>query len=120
MHELSIALSILELAEEESERRGDVQVTAIHVRIGPLSGVVASALQGAYELAREDSPLSQARLVIQEMPLVIHCAFCDADGPAVSLQRLCCVRCGEPTPEVVSGSELEIAGLEILEAELEI
>jgi hydrogenase nickel incorporation protein HypA/HybF len=39
MHELSIAMSIVELAEEEAERRG-VQVTAVHLKLGALSGVV--------------------------------------------------------------------------------
>ena len=120
MHELSIALSILELAEEESQRRGAVEVTAIHVRVGPLSGVVASALQGAYELAREGSLLSRARLVIEETPLVIYCSSCAADGPAVSPQRLCCLRCGALAPQVVSGSELEMAALEIMAAESEL
>ena len=52
MHELSIALSLLDLVEEEAERRG-VRVAAVHVRLGPLSGVVRDALVSAFELARE-------------------------------------------------------------------
>ena len=47
MHELSIAMGILELTEEESEKRGGVHVDAIHVRLGPLSGVVKEALLSA-------------------------------------------------------------------------
>ncbi len=35
MHELSIAMSILEIAGEEAERRGNAQVEAIHLKIGP-------------------------------------------------------------------------------------
>ena len=34
MHELSIAIGILEAAEEESENRGGVRVDAIHLRWG--------------------------------------------------------------------------------------
>ena len=39
MHELSIAMSIVEMAEEEAAKRR-VQVTAIHLKLGALSGVV--------------------------------------------------------------------------------
>ena len=45
MHELSIAMSIVELAEEEAERRG-VQVEAVHLKLGALSGVLRNGLRG--------------------------------------------------------------------------
>ena len=38
MHELSIAMGIVDAAMEESQRRG-VQVSAVHLRLGALSGV---------------------------------------------------------------------------------
>ena len=44
MHELSIAMSIVEMAEEEAAKHGGVQVTAIHLKLGALSGVVKEAL----------------------------------------------------------------------------
>ncbi len=50
MHELSIALSILDVAAEEAERQGNARVVAIHLRLGPLSGVVKGALLSAFEL----------------------------------------------------------------------
>src|SRR6202050_5864873 len=50
MHELSIAMSIVELAEEEAERRS-VQVNAVHLKLGALSGVAKEALLSCYELA---------------------------------------------------------------------
>ena len=43
MHELSIAISLLETAEEEARRQGGGEVLALHLRIGPLSGVVSEA-----------------------------------------------------------------------------
>jgi hydrogenase nickel incorporation protein HypA/HybF len=51
MHELSIAMSIVELAEEESERRGGLRVRAVHLRLGLLAGVVKDALLSSYEMA---------------------------------------------------------------------
>ena len=44
MHELSIALSIAEMATEESNKRGRAKVDAVHLKLGRLSGVVKDAL----------------------------------------------------------------------------
>ena len=44
MHELSIALSMIEMATEEALRFGDTRVNALHLKLGPLSGVVKDAL----------------------------------------------------------------------------
>jgi hydrogenase nickel incorporation protein HypA/HybF len=113
MHELSIAMSILELAAEEAERHGGGAVAAIHLRLGPLSGVVPEALRSAYDLARENSPLSQAELVIEEVALEAYCPVCCAERTLDTAQHLCCPACGTPTPEILRGRELEITALEI-------
>jgi hydrogenase nickel incorporation protein HypA/HybF len=113
MHELSIALSILDLAATEAERQGGARVAAIHVRLGPLSGVVAESLRSAYDLAREGSSLSAAELVIEEVPLVAYCSSCAAERELASVQQLRCPSCGTPTPEVRRGRELELVALEI-------
>ncbi|HEY7328938.1 MAG TPA: hydrogenase maturation nickel metallochaperone HypA [Gemmataceae bacterium] len=112
MHELSIALSILDLAEEEGQNRGG-RVTAIHVKLGRLSGVVREALESAFEMAREGTALAQAELVVDEVPLVIHCSACAADGTPDSAYELRCPTCGALTNEIVRGRELEVHALEI-------
>jgi hydrogenase nickel incorporation protein HypA/HybF len=121
VHELSIACSIIDLAAEESQQRGGVAVRAVHVRVGQLSGVVKSALVSAFELAREESPLASARLVIEETPIVIRCPACEVDTTLdwprgfESIPSFCCARCGAPTGDVRSGRELEVTALEIAE-----
>jgi hydrogenase nickel incorporation protein HypA/HybF len=113
MHELSIALSILDLAAEEAARHGGVQVHGIHLRLGPLSGVVKQALLSAYEIARESSPLAEAELVIEETPLLAYCPTCKATTAVVSVQSLRCSACGNLTPQLLSGRELEVVALDI-------
>ena len=113
MHELSIAMNILDLAAEESARWGGTRVLGVHLKLGPLSGVVKEALLSAYNLARETGDLAEAELIIEEVPLVIHCQACKTDQRAVSVQELACVQCGSPSFEVVTGRELEIVALEI-------
>jgi hydrogenase nickel incorporation protein HypA/HybF len=60
MHELSIAMSLVELATEEAERRGASRVSALHVHVGPLSGVVSDALRFSFTLAAEGTPIAQS------------------------------------------------------------
>jgi hydrogenase nickel incorporation protein HypA/HybF len=112
MHELSIALSIVDMAADEAQRR-EVRVRGIHLRLGPLSGVVKQALLSAYELAREGSALADAQLVIEEVPVLAHCPTCRVTRAVVSVQQFVCAECGTPTPEVVSGRELEMVALEV-------
>ena len=112
MHELSIAVSIVEMAEEEARSR-DVQVSAIHLKLGTLSGVVKEALLFSYDLACEGTALEGSRLIIEEVPTVVYCPACQAERTLASVQRFCCSVCDTPTPDVVQGKELEVVALEI-------
>jgi hydrogenase nickel incorporation protein HypA/HybF len=115
MHELSIALSILDMAAEVADRQGGGRVVAIHLRLGPLSGVVKEALQSAYDLAREGSTFPKAELVIEEVPLAVYCPTCACEQKLTSSQYLCCPACGTLTPDVVGGRELEVVALELVQ-----
>jgi hydrogenase nickel incorporation protein HypA/HybF len=112
MHELSIAMSIVEMAQEEAAQR-DVQVQAVHLKLGALCGVVKEALLSSYEMACDDTPLRGSRLVIEEVPVVIFCPQCKMQRPLHSVQLFCCAECGTPTSEIVHGKELEVIALEI-------
>jgi hydrogenase nickel incorporation protein HypA/HybF len=111
VHELSIALSIVEGAGEEIARRGLGKVCAVHLRLGPLSGVVKEALLFSYELACAGTPLEGSDLIVEEVPIRLDCALCGKESDAVSPQRLECAKCGAPG-RVVSGTELELFALE--------
>jgi hydrogenase nickel incorporation protein HypA/HybF len=112
MHELSIAMSIVEMAQEEASQRG-VQVHAVHLKLGALCGVVKEALLSSYEMACDHTPLSGSRLVIEDVPVVIFCPHCKMQRPLHSVQLFCCAECGTPTSEIVQGKELEVVALEI-------
>jgi Zn finger protein HypA/HybF involved in hydrogenase expression len=60
------------------------RVAVIHVKLGRLSGVVKEALDSAFEMAREGTALAEAELLVEEVPLVIHCSACAADQTPVS------------------------------------
>lgn len=114
MHELSIAVSIVDIAEQEAARRG-VRVQAVHLRLGPLAGVVKEALLSAYELASENTPLAGTTLVVEDVPIVVYCPRCD-QRRALNSYDFRCPECQTPTPDVVQGRELEIFALELGDA----
>ena len=115
MHELSIALSIVEIAQEESERRGGAEVATVHIKLGALSGIAADALVSSYEIAVHDTPLSHSRLLIEAVPVTAYCSHCRAAQTLPSIQNLSCPRCGALTAQILSGKEIELVALEILE-----
>ncbi len=112
MHELSIAMSILDLVAEELEPREFGRVVSVRLKLGPLSGVVKEALQSAYELAARTrwlripgSSSTKRRFSPTVRPA--------QERPVVSPQMLCCAECGSPIERVTAGNELEIISLEL-------
>src|ERR1700722_6317289 len=106
VHELSIALSLLEVAEEEIEKQGGgSRVEAVYLRLGPLSGIVKESLISAYELACERTAFEGSRLGIEEVPIVIFCSKGNGERAVHSVQDICCVECNTPSAEIVHGRE---------------
>ncbi len=114
MHELSIALSIVEMATEELNKRGGAKVDAVHLKLGMLSGVVKDALLFSWEIACQGTTLESSRLEITEIPVVVHCENCKTDRRLAEINNFSCPICNEPTPEVMQGKELEVTALEII------
>lgn len=112
MHEMSIALSIIEMAEQEARHRS-ARVNAVHLKLGALSGVVKEALLFSYGVACEGTPLEGSQLVIEEVPAVVYCTACATERVLDSLQRFFCSVCDAATPELLRGDELEVTALEI-------
>lgn len=113
MHELSIAMSLVEAACEKAAELGGVRVEALNVRLGALSGVVREALEFSFDLAAEGTAIAGARLAVEEVPVTVYCPSCDEERRLPSIQHFHCPVCGAPTPEVVGGRELELATLEV-------
>jgi hydrogenase nickel incorporation protein HypA/HybF len=116
MHELSIAMGIVDAALDEAQRRG-VQVSAVHLRLGALSGVVKDALMFSYEVACQDTALQGSRLIVEDVPVVVFCPRCKERRALSSVQSFACPECGEPTRDILQGKELEVFALEVQDEE---
>jgi hydrogenase nickel incorporation protein HypA/HybF len=115
MHELSIAISIVELAEEEAAQRGSARVNAIYLKLGALAGVVKAALLSSYELACEGTSLAGSSLVVEEVPIIAYCPTCLMPRVLDSAQWFVCPECKSPVSDVLQGRELQVVAMEIQE-----
>lgn len=112
MHELSIAMSLVEMASAAAEQAGVERVERVHLQLGALAGVVRSALEFSFEIAAEGTPLEGAELLIEELPVKIDCEQCGRISELASIQRFRCPHCDAPTSRLVQGRELQLVALE--------
>lgn len=68
MHELSIAVALVELACEETARLQLGRVRSLHVRVGRQSGVVKEALLFSFDVACAETGVAGATLEIEDTP----------------------------------------------------
>lgn len=113
MHELSIAYSLVEIAERAAEDAGVPHVEAVRLRLGVLSGVVKEALLFSYDVATAGTILAGSRLEIEEVPVAIHCPACDVTSTLNTIQSFRCPRCGQPSGDIRRGRDLELIALEV-------
>jgi hydrogenase nickel incorporation protein HypA/HybF len=66
MHELSIAISIVEIAEDEAVRNYATHVRTVRLRLGSLAGVAKEALRFSYGIACEGTFLEGSQLLIDD------------------------------------------------------
>ncbi|HLY24304.1 MAG TPA: hydrogenase maturation nickel metallochaperone HypA [bacterium] len=113
MHELSIAVSLVEMASERAAEIGGPRVDAVHVRLGALSGVVEEALRFSFDLAAGGTPVDGARLIVERVPVAVFCAGCRAERVLAEPLRFLCPVCGAPAGDLVHGREIELTALEV-------
>ena len=106
MHELSVAHAVVSTVVDALPSP-DTRVTQVRLRIGELSGIVPQALEFAYDVAAEGTPLADAALVIERSPIVIACPTCGPQQLA-SAHDFSCPTCLVPCGDVIGGKELEI------------
>ena len=88
------------------------RVTAIHLGVGPLSGVEGELLKNAYPLASANTLAEGAELLIKSMPVCVLCTKCDKESE-VKPNRLVCGHCGDWRTNLISGDELLLMRVEL-------
>ncbi len=113
MHELSIALGIVKIAETETQKAQASQVEKIELVIGSLSGVELQALHYVWPTAVKNSVLEHARLEIETVPAKAICLECEQ---TFSLEHIydACPHCQSHFKNILQGKELKVKALEVV------
>ncbi|MEI6899665.1 MAG: hydrogenase maturation nickel metallochaperone HypA [Bacteroidota bacterium] len=112
MHELSIALSIIELAENEAGRAGGKEIKELELEVGLLAGVDLDALEFSLEMSKKETILENAILKIDKIPGLCHCRECLVDFPVDDLYSAC-PDCKSYSHDLIKGDELRIKSIVI-------
>jgi hydrogenase nickel incorporation protein HypA/HybF len=112
MHELGIAAAVLDAVRAELRRLDAARPTKVGVRVGELAGVDPDALRFSFDSLVSGSDLDPLELEVESVPRRQRCAGCDHAFVVVDYD-LFCPECGALATECVSGTELELAYLEV-------
>ncbi|MBF0100296.1 MAG: hydrogenase maturation nickel metallochaperone HypA [Desulfobacterales bacterium] len=117
MHEMGIALQIIDVAVRSIPKTNDqVQVEAVHLRIGKLSAVVPQSLTFCFDITKKDTPLANAKLQIEEIPITAKCRDCGHEM-IITEAFFKCSQCQEGKLEILSGRELDIVSITLSDTE---
>ena len=110
MHEMSIAMSIVDAVEEKAKEEGWGKIIAVELEIGKLSGVETESLRFCFSAAAGSGMLEGARLDIREVQPEGECLDCGNRFP-VEFHYAKCISCGSFRVDVVAGRELAIRSI---------
>ena len=110
MHELSIALSIVDIAEDEVKKHHAATVEEIELDIGVLSNIQVDSLEFLWDHAVRSSVLEGARRKINIIPGKARCTVCCREFEMHEIFDAC-PDCHDFMNEIVEGKELKIKSL---------
>lgn len=113
MHEMGIAEQLVKIALDAiPEGIDNPTVERVNLKIGRLASVVEHSLTFCFEIITKDTPLENARLVIDLVPVTVQCDACGHDwevtGPVFK-----CPFCETGDVRMLTGREIEITSLEL-------
>ena len=114
MHELSVALRIVEALDQElASEPDDLKISTVALQVGTLTGLVPEALEFSWDMATEGSRLQGSQLDIQIVKAVGFCQPCQQEQPLTNLQSMRCPVCKNPITQIRGGNEIEILTVEV-------
>jgi hydrogenase nickel incorporation protein HypA/HybF len=112
LHELSIAVNILEIVRENFPADGGSKLRSIKVRVGELAGVVPDSLEFCFSAITKGTDMEQARLEIERTGIVAHCESCGVDSEVHGFAFIC-PACDGSDLRIISGNELSVVEIEV-------
>lgn len=112
MHELSIAHSILSIAEKSTPTEGKGIITAVSMQIGQLSSIEIDSLRFAFEAIKSNTVLEKAELNIDIIEGEAKCQDCQTIFQ-LNAYGTACPNCKSYGVTILKGTEMKILSLTI-------
>ena len=110
MHELSIVMSVIEIAQQHAARANADTIDEIELDIGSMSSIEMSAWDFAWKQAVTDTILENAVSKINLIKAKAKCNDCDAEF-AIQHYYDACPVCGQHLISIIQGKELRVKSL---------
>ena len=112
MHELSIALGIVKIAEEETAKANAKKVDLIELEIGTLAGIEFDSLDFVWPAAVKNTVLENAEKKINIIKAKAQCFDCDTIFDIENVFDPCPV-CNSFLKGILQGKELRVKSIEV-------
>jgi len=114
MHEMGIADAMVKTIDRIVRQENAASIRSVTVEVGDLSGVVPRFLADCWEAVTEGTICEGAELLIHPVPGTALCLDCDTTFVA-DIESLRCPHCGGVKLKPLSGQDLTIAEIEVLD-----
>ncbi len=112
MHEMSLALSVLQIVEDAARPHLPARVTCVRLEIGALAAVESEALRFCFDAVTRGSLAEGATLEIELAPGRGLCLAC---GQEVVVEAMVadCPGCGDGPVQAVGGTQMRVRDFDI-------
>lgn len=107
MHELSIALNIVEIIQQEAVVHKANSILELEIEIGELAGVDIECLRFTMDSVIRNTILENCEIKYNTIHGLCKCIACNHEYDASTLFS-CCPQCGSYASKNISGTELRI------------
>lgn len=114
MHEMSLAVNIVDLAVEAAQREGGTQVSEVEIEVGNMAGVMVDSLDFCLEAAARSTIVEGAVFKFIPVSAFGECPSCKNRFETDSFFASC-PNCGATGVSVAGGQDLRIRSLSIEE-----
>jgi len=111
MHEMSIALGIVDIAKKEAKKANVTSFSAIDLEIGTLAGIEFDSLEFIWDAAVKGTVLEHAKKTIHKINARAQCGDCDHFFDLENMHDTC-PKCDSFFKVVLQGKELRVKSLE--------
>ncbi len=112
MHEMSLAINIIDIACKEAHKNGAHKINSIEIKVGQLAGVLNDALSFSFNIAKSDTLAKDAELILNSISGKGHCHECNIIFDTDSFFSLC-PKCESHMIEIVQGKDLKIESINV-------